>query len=330
MWGLIEMRCAVATTVTIVCAGGLALFPLVSGDFYLQLITKIMIMSIFAMSLDLLVGYTGLASLGHAAFFGVAGYALALLTPQNEPLSLWMILPTTMACAAITALLIGALALRTSGVYFIMATLALAQMLFFFVHDSKLAGGSDGIYIYFRPTTSLFGWNPFDLNNKLHFYYFVLILFSIVWLLLGRVVRSRFGHALIGIRINEQRMRSLGFPTYSYKLACFVLAGTFSGLAGFLAALQFGFVNPEQLSWHYSASVLMMVVLGGMGSLSGAVVGAFVMTLAQEWLLGLTKHWQLVMGIFFVTVALTMPRGLIGSFAQPARTRTDSERASHE
>ncbi len=310
-----------------VAAVALAAFPLAGSDFYLQFVTKIMIMGIFAMSLELLVGTTGLVSLGHAAFFGVAGYTLALLTPQYEAANLWLMLAAALAAAALCALVIGALVLRTSGVYFIMATLAFAQMLFYLLHDAKFAGGSDGLYIYLRPEARLFGWRPFDLDDKLHLYYFVLVLLVLVYAFLRTVLASRFGHALAGIRINEARMRSLGFATYRYKLAAFVLAGTLAGLAGYLAALQFGFVNPELLSWHYSGNVLMMVILGGMGSLSGAVAGAFAMTFLQELFSGFTKHWQLLMGAFVVVVALTLPRGLAGLAADLTRRRTSDSGA---
>jgi branched-chain amino acid transport system permease protein len=305
-------------------AAALAAFPLAGSDFYLQFVTKIMIMGIFAMSLELLVGTTGLVSLGHAAFFGVAGYTLALLTAQYEAANLWLMLAAALAVAALCALVIGALVLRTSGVYFIMATLAFAQMLFYLLHDAKFAGGSDGLYIYLRPQAHLFGWRPFDLDDKLHLYYFVLALLVLVYAFLRTVLASRFGHALVGIRINEARMRSLGFATYRYKLAAFVLAGTLAGLAGYLAALQFGFVNPELLSWHYSGNVLMMVILGGMGSLSGAVAGAFAMTFLQELFSGFTKHWQLLMGAFVAVVALTLPRGLAGLAGDLTRRRKES------
>lgn len=289
-----------------------ALFPIFGGEFYVQLVTKIMIMAIFAMSLDLLVGYTGLVSLGHAAFFGVAGYALALASPQYEAGSLWLTLAIALGCSGLLAALIGALVLRTSGIYFIMATLAFAQMLFYFFHDAKFSGGSDGLFLMLAPEARVFGLQLFDVGNKLHFYYFVGALLIAVYGLLRIVLESSFGHALRGIKGNEQRMRSLGFSVYYYKLAAFVLAGTLAGLAGYLAALQFGFVNPELLGWHHSGNVLMMVILGGMGSLVGPVIGAFSMVLLQEVLSSLTKHWQLVMGLFIIVVALFLPHGIGG------------------
>jgi branched-chain amino acid transport system permease protein len=297
------------------CVGALLLFPLSDSVYYTQLFTKIMILSIFAMSLDLLVGYTGLVSLGHAAFFGLAGYVLALMSPQYEAANLLATLPAALAASALAALAIGLLVLRTSGIYFIMVTLAFAQMLYYLFHDTKLGGGSDGIYIYVKPALSIVGWVPFSLESKVVFYYFTLALMLAVFALLRTILRSTFGRALQGIKANEHRMRSLGFPTFRYKLAGFVLAGTLAGLSGYLAAMQFGFVNPEILSWHQSGNVLMMVILGGMGSLAGPVLGAFAFILLQDLFESLTSHWQLLMGGFIVLVVLILPRGLFGLFA---------------
>jgi branched-chain amino acid transport system permease protein len=300
----------------------LAAFPAVGGKFYIQLVTKIMIMAIFAMSLDLLVGYTGLVSLGHAAFFGLAGYVLALMSPQYAAASLWTTLPAAIAACAAFALLTGFLVLRTTGVYFIMVTLAFAQMLFFLFHDTRLGGGSDGIYIYFKPEVKLGGKALLDLENFKVFYWFVLALMAAVYVALRRILTSNFGRALVGIKTNEHRMRALGFPAFRYKLASYVLSGALAGLAGYLAALQFGFVSPEILSWHTSGGVLMMVILGGMGTLHGPVIGAFAFNLLQEVLSNqgifgpIAKHWQLAMGIFIIVIALFLPRGMVGLLAR--------------
>ncbi|MBI1905690.1 MAG: branched-chain amino acid ABC transporter permease [Rhodocyclales bacterium] len=299
----------------------LALFPLFGDKYYIQLLTKIMIMAIFAMSLDLLVGYTGLVSLGHAAFFGLAGYVLAMMAPQDAAASLWITLPAALGGAALAALIIGFLVLRTSGIYFIMVTLAFAQMLFFFIHDSKYFGGSDGAYVYFRPTAALTGVQLFDLENFNHFYYVVLALMAGVYVLLQVILRSPFGAVIVGIRTNEHRMRSLGYPTFRYKLVCFVIGGTVAGLAGYFNAAQFGFVNPELLSWHQSGIALMMVLLGGMGTLFGPVLGAFAMILLEQLFQGLTEHWLLVMGGFIIAVVLFLPHGLYGLAAQLGRKR---------
>ena len=287
----------------------LAFFPALAEKFYVQLMTKIMILSIFALSLDLLVGYTGLVSLGHAAYFGVAAYTLAMAAPASDPANFWLTLPLSLAASALTALVIGVFVVRTSGVYFIMVTLAFAQMVYYFFHDTRVAGGSDGIYINTRPAIGVAG---LDLADDLHFYYVVLALLAGAFLLLALILRSPFGRALQGIKANEQRMRALGFATRRYKLAAFVLAGTLAGLAGYLAAAKEGYVNPELLAWHQSGVVLMMLILGGMGTLFGAVIGTFSYVLLQEWFSTLTKHWQLLMGGFIIVTVLLFPRGLAG------------------
>ncbi len=296
----------------------LAALPFVAEKFTVQFATRILIMAIFAMSLNLLVGHTRLVSLGHAAFFGIAGYYLALASPQYQAAYFWTSLPLAMLAAGALALVIGALALRTSGIYFIMATLAFAQMLYFLFHDTAIAGGSDGIYIYVRPDASILGWRPFDLEKFGDFYFVVLTLFVAAFGFIGVLRASLFGRVIDGIRVNEPRMRSLGFATFRYKLACFVLAGMLAGVSGYLAAAQFGVVNPDMLGWHLSGAVLMMVILGGMGTLAGPAVGAAAMLLLELGLqslpvtgdLNLSKHWQLPLGFAIVLVALYLPNGI--------------------
>ena len=298
----------------------LAAFPLIGTTFYVQLGAKIMIMAIFAMSLDLLVGHTGLVSLGHAAYFGVAAYALALISPKYEPASFWLTFPFAVAAAAAAALIIGFLVVRTTGVYFIMVTLAFAQMLYSVFHDTGLGGGSDGIYIYTRPELSMAGVKFVDLENPVHFYYLVLVIMIAVYALLNQMLHAPLGRALAGIKANETRMRSIGYPVFAYKLGAFVLGGALAGVAGYLAACQFGFVNPEILAWHHSGTVLMMVILGGMGKLHGAMLGAFAYVLLQESLSApavvgaYAKHWQLPMGSLIVLIVLALPHGLAGLF----------------
>jgi branched-chain amino acid transport system permease protein len=296
----------------------LAVFPLTGATFYVQLGAKIMIMAIFAMSLDLLVGHTGLISLGHAAYFGLAAYVLALLSPKYEAASLWATLPVAIAATAAAAWLIGYLVVRTTGVYFIMVTLAFAQMLYAVFHDTKLGGGSDGIYIYARPELTVAGVKPLDLESPVQFYYLALAGMLAVYALLSKVLQAPFGRALAGIKANEGRMRSIGYSVFAYKLGAFVLAGTLAGLAGYLAACQFGFVNPEILAWHHSGTALIMVILGGMGKVHGAVLGAFAYVLLQELFSApgvfgaYAKHWQLATGSLIVLIVLALPHGLAG------------------
>lgn len=298
-------------TVALLCA-----LPFVAEKFHVQLVTKVLILAILAMSLDLVLGYAGLVSFGHAAFYGLAGYLLALSTPEYQAANLWISLPLSIAGSGLLAAAIGALVLRTSGVYFIMATLAFAQMVYYVFHDTELAGGSDGIYIYVRPAAEIAGWKPFDLENFIHLYFVVLAFFGLVFLFLRVVLGSLFGRVIAGIRVNEHRMRSIGYATFRYKLACFVLSGMVAGLAGWLAAVQFGVVNPDFLGWHLSGSVMMMVILGGMGTLAGPAFGAFAMMLLEVWFQGLTQHWQLLLGAFIVAVALLLPKGLVGLAAR--------------
>ena len=296
----------------------LAFFPFAASTFYVQLGAKIMILAIFALSLDLLVGHSGMISFGHAAYFGVAAYALALISPKYEAANLWLTLPAAMGASALAALIIGFFVVRTTGVYFIMVTLAFAQMLYAVFHDTKAGGGSDGIYIYVRPEMTLAGWKPLDLENPTQFYYLALIFLIGVYVFLSRILEATFGRALAGIRLNEPRMRSIGFPVFLYRLGAFVLAGALAGLAGYLAACQFGFVNPDILAWQQSGIVLMMVILGGMGRLHGAVLGAFSYVVLQEALsapalLGAyAKHWQLALGGLIVLIVLALPHGVGG------------------
>lgn len=293
----------------------LAAFPFMASDFYAQMVARMMILAIFAMSLDLLQGVTGLVSLGHAAFFGLAGYALAFLTPAGEPVSLWWTLPAAVAASGLAALVIGFFVVRTHGIYFIMVTMAFAQMLFYLFFDNKVLGGSDGLYINFKPNAGFF-----DLENKLVFYYFTLAVLLLVYLFLRRLLFSPFGRALAGIRVNEHRMRAMGFSTFGYKLAAFTLAGALAGLAGYLWGAQTGFVNPELMGFHMSAHAIMMVILGGMGNFAGAIAGAFAFEFLLDEFKGLPsigsfnagKHWQLWMGLFIVGVVILAPRGLLG------------------
>jgi branched-chain amino acid transport system permease protein len=200
--------------------------------------------------------------------------------------------------------------LRTSGVYFIMVTLAFGQMAYYAVHDSKHLGGSDGKYIYVRPALELFGWKPFDLEQPLHFYYFAFAILVAGFALLRVVLASPFGRVIAGIKANEHRMRALGFPTYRYKLAAFVIAGAIAGVAGWMAAAQDGMVNPEMLSWHQSGQALLMVILGGSGTAGGPLLGAAAFKLLELVLQGWSRHWQLALGVFIILAVLFLPRGL--------------------
>lgn len=300
----------------------MSIFPFVGDKFYTQLLTKIMIAAIFAISLDLLVGVVGLISLGHAAFFGLSGYVVALVSQQLEVVNFFVAITISVGACALFAVVTGLLVLRTSGFYFIMATLAFAQMLFFVFHDTALGGGGDGIYIYTKPAFSVGSVSLLNLENTSVFYWLVLGTLTSVYLFIKKLLRSNFGHALIGIKVNGHRMTALGYPVLHYKLAAYILSGSIAGIAGYFSALQFGFVSPEVLSWHSSANVLVMVILGGMGTIAGPILGSGVFILLQEFISNDTifgdfsKHWQLVVGLFIIFVSLVLPSGLAGLFAR--------------
>ena len=290
-------------------------FPFAGQDFYTQMVTRMMILAIFAMSLDLLQGITGLVSLGHAAYFGLAGYVLAFLSPADAGASWLVTLPLAMLASALVALVIGFLVVRTQGIYFIMVTMAFAQMLYYLFFDNKALGGSDGIYINVRPAAL-----GLDLENKLVLYYFTLVCLLLVYRFLRRLLWSPFGRTLNGIRLNEHRTQALGYATFNYKLTAFTLAGALAGLAGYLWGVQSGYVNPELMGFHMSAHAIMMVILGGMGNVAGALLGAFGFELFMHVFkdlptvggFDLGKHWQLWMGSLIVLVVIVAPQGLMG------------------
>ena len=297
----------------------LAMLPMFLTSYLQDLVLRIVIYAIFALSLELLVGMTGLVSLGHAAFFGIAAYVTVLGSPEYDPGSVALLLPLSMLAAGAYALVVGALSLRTRGIYFIMVTLAFAQLAYYVFHDTQLGGGSDGIFLNLRPVLAVGDQTLIDLDNTQHRYLFAVAALVFAYSILALIRRSRFGHALAGIRDNEQRIRAAGFNTYFYKLAAFVIAAMLAGLSGFLIAAKNGGANPELLSWHESGAVLLMIILGGIGSLRGAVLGTVAFVLLKEFyssgslLGGLADHWQLTLGFTMIFFVALLPDGLIGA-----------------
>ena len=292
------------------------------GETYLvSLFSRILIYALVAVSLDLILGYGGMVSLGHAAFFGIGGYVvgiLALHSYETEPLFTWpfifegsenglLTLPLAMMVSALFALIIGFFSLRTTGMHFIMITLAFAQMLYYFSVSLEAYGGDDGLSLYAR--NRLPGINLGDDDS---FYYLCLGILVIYLYVSHRLVNSRFGRVIQGIRENERRMQALGFATYRYKLVCFTIAGAGAGLAGALIANQTEFVSPGLMHWTRSGEILVMVLLGGMGTLFGPVLGATVLLLLEEVLAIYTEHWMVLLGPFLVVVVLFAKRGLFG------------------
>ena len=291
----------------------LAVLPLFVSSYYVELGTYALISAMLALSLQLLVGCTGLVSLGHAAFYGLAAYTVYLVTPANVGRSILLTLPLAMLVAALAALLVGALSLRTRGFFFLMVTLAFGQMLFFLFHDTKLGGGTDGAYLA-RPLLAIADWQlPLTRRQRPYaVYYVALALLTLMYVGLALLLRSLFGRVLEGIRVNEHRMQALGFNIYRYKLAAFVIAGLLAGVAGHMWAMHRGFVNPELLGWHRSAEALLMILLGGLTTLHGPIVGALAYTALGEVAQSITERKLLVEGLVVLAVVIALPKGLSG------------------
>ena len=300
----------------------LALFlPFFVRSYTLSLVIEVLIFAIFAMSLDLLLGYTGLVSFGHAAFLGLGAYLTAYLTSNNDPAlglttNLVITLPAVMLGTGLVALIIGLFALRTSGIYFLMITLAFAQMLYSLaIRWSSVTGGSDGLAGVLPPSIGLGSLN-YVFETRSSFYYLVLALFLGCWWGLHRIVNSPFGWVLRGIRENEPRMLALGYNTLRYKLVAFMVAGMQGGLAGMLLAHFFRHAAPENLYWTMSGQVMIMLIVGGSGTLIGPVMGAFLVRILPYLLSDYTDRWQTVIGLLFMAIVLFAPGGIIGWLRQ--------------
>ena len=292
-----------------------ALLPLAAmfgaQAYLLDLFMRVMIFAVAALGLDLLVGFGALVSFGHAAFIGIGAYAVAILASHgiNE---VWISLPVALIAATAFAWLTGTICLRTSGVYFIMITLAFGQMAYFLASSLAPYGGDDGLTIHTRNT--LFGFAPFA-HDRLFYYIVLACLIGCYWLCRALVV-SRFGRVFRGARENATRMATLGFDIYRYQLAAYAISGALGGLAGFLLANATDFVSPAYMSWQRSGELIIMILLGGLGTLHGAIVGAFVYLLLGEWLSGLTENWKMIFGPFLVIVVLLARGGLLGLAGQ--------------
>ena len=295
----------------------LVTLPLFLSPYYVGLVIKMMVFALFAMSLDLLLGYAGMPSLGHAAYFGMAAYTTGLLA-LKAGWSVWFALPAGIAMAALTSIVFGLLALRTRGSYFLMITLALSQVLWGIAFGWRsLTGGDDGLPEVPRPNLSL----PWSMSDNTPFYYFVLLFFVVGTMVLVRIVASPFGYVLRGIRESDTRMLVLGYNVWRYKLVAFVLAAAFAGLAGCLYVYFNRFVSPDYVHVVRSAEVLLMVILGGAGTLIGPAVGATLIVLLENLISTYTERWVTVLGIIYVLVALLAPNGIAGLIASLRRQR---------
>ena len=288
-----------------------ALVPLLATfkaeAYVLSLVTRVMIFAIAALALDLLIGYGALVSFGHAAFIGLGAYAVGILASHgiNDAL---ISLPLALAVSALFALATGIVCLRTKGVYFIMITLAFGQMAYFTASSLAPYGGDDGLTVRMRST---FAGLPIFANDRALYYVCLLALLG-AYLLCRALVVSRFGRVYRGARENAQRLGTIGFDIYRFQLVAYIIAGMLGGLSGFLLANATDFVSPAYMSWQRSGELLIMVIFGGIGTLTGAIIGAAAFLLAEEWLSGITEHWKVIFGPLLVFVAVFARGGLIG------------------
>ena len=294
-------------------------------DYFISLSTRIIIYALAAVSLDLLLGFGGLVSLGHAAFFGVGGYVVGILffhASEGEPLfgfipgseNALVVLPAAVMVSALFAVVIGSLSLRTKGMHFIMITLAFAQMIFYFFVGLEKYGGDDGLSIYARNRISFL-----NSADDFQYYYFCLFFLIIFVFFVYRLVQSRFGLIIRGISINERRARTLGIRSYNYKLVCFVIGGAGAGLAGALLANQTEYISPGMMHWTLSGELMVMVLIGGMGTLFGPIVGSVIFILLEDILGMYTEHWMVYMGPLLVMIVLFAPGGVFGLLAGKKR-----------
>jgi branched-chain amino acid transport system permease protein len=298
----------------------LVIFPFLPFSYALVVLTEVLIFGLFAMSLDLLLGYTGLVSFGHAAFFGIGAYVAGIVGMNIGP-QIYFTFPAAIGAATLTALVIGYFSIRTSGVYFLMITLAFSQMIYAAAFKAPFTGGSNGLAGIPRPTL---GFGP-SFSDATGFYYLVLALFLISYWMLSRVVAAPFGRSLRGIKENESRMRAVGYAVQKYKLTAFVIAGAFAGAAGALRASFYFFVAPDTLYWTTSGTALVMVIIGGAGTLLGPVLGAALVLVLQNLISSYTERWPLLLGAIFILFVLRVPNGIIGLAEQAQRLKEKVE-----
>src|SRR5574343_791642 len=282
-------------------------------EFYISFATRVLIFALAASSLNLVLGFGGMVSLGHAAFLGAGAYVAAICQQAgiNEAL---IAFPLAMGVAGLFALAVGAISLRTRGVYFIMITLAFAQMAYYLFVSARSWGGDDGLPLAGRMTLG-----GFSLASDGALFYAALGCLALVMLFFGRLADARFGRVIQAIRENETRMEALGYPVFRYRLICFTLGGALAGLAGALLANLTGLASPNLLQWTQSGTLLVMVIIGGVGYLYGGVVGAAVLLLLEETLVGFTEHWHIVLGLLLLAVVLFAPKGVAALFGRSRR-----------
>ena len=281
----------------------------VLGDqpFILDVLIRLIILAIAAMSLNLILGYGGMISLGHAVFLGIGAYSVGI-PAFYDIYNAWLQIAIALGASGLFAFLTGLICLRTKGAYFIMITLAFAQMIYFIFVSLEEYGGDDGLVIYSRSELG-FGLN---LEKDLHMYFFVLFVFCSVFIFLRRLVDSRFGRVIRGIKINERRMKALGFATFRYRLSCYIISGMICGLAGWLLGNFTSFISPEMMDWTRSGELIAMVLLGGSSTMLGPLVGAGIFIGVETFLPEITVYWHLYLGLLLIIVAKYGRGGVLG------------------
>jgi len=281
-------------------------------DFYISMVSRMMIYGIAACSLNLILGFGGLVSFGHAAFLGIGAYTVGIMITESVTNG-WLNFAMAMGVSALAAAVIGAISLRTRGVYFIMITLAFAQMIYYLVNSIKAYGGDEGLNIKSR---SNFGFG-LDLKNDVTFYFVVLVVLVLTLVLISRMMKSRFGRVILAIRDDDTRVDAIGFHAYAYKWVLFIIAGTLGGLAGALMVNHQNYVSPNLMHWTQSGILMVMVILGGVGTLSGGLWGALVLLILEDVVAEYTQYWQFYIGCFLLAVVLLAPKGLSSFFNRP-------------
>ncbi len=290
-------------------------------EFYISFGSRLIIFALVASSLNLILGFGGMVSLGHAAYFGAGAYVVAILMYHDLP-SAWLSWPAAVLVGAVLAFLIGLVCLRTRGVYFIMITLAFAQMTYYIFVSLRSYGGDDGLAIMQRSQLGI------DLSSDTVFYYVCLALTVAVLFLMHRLINARFGRVLQGIRENETRMQAIGYPVFRFKLAAFVIAGAIAALGGALFANQNYMASPSQLHWMQSGTLMVMVLVGGLGYFFGGVIGAVTLLVLEEILMAYTTHWAFILGFILLAIVLFLPNGLASlALRRPRKTDTTGDKA---
>ena len=294
------------------------IFDWIGQPFYLDLLSRALIFAIAAISLNLILGFGGMVSLGHAAYIGIGAYCVGI--PSYYDLyNGWLHLALALTVGGIFALITGAISLRTKGVYFIMITMAFSQMVFFIFLSLEEYGADDGLVIYSR--SEFPAWLNMDGSAGLYYWIFGLLILSL--LLIQRLVHSRFGRVIVGAKFNEQRMQALGFNTYRYRLACYVISAMLCSLAGMLLGNFSGFISPDMISWARSGELIFMVLIGGVGSLFGPLIGTIAFVTLEEFLSAITVYWHLIFGLMLVALVLYGKGGIHGWMSLLDRKRDE-------